>query len=116
MERAAGGNQVQAILVWLCSLRKVVDRRAMYLLGTRTGRLGDPRSLGACRDLASLLPQCVGKRKQRERAGHWRFPLGPGGGGGEAGSLVPSSVVPKPYAHSAMGTLDPGKQVSRWAF
>lgn len=42
------------------------------MLGTRTGRPEEP---GARRDLASLLPQCVGKRKQRERAGHCR----PGG-------------------------------------
>lgn len=39
-------NHVQAISVWLCSRRKVMDRKAMHLLGTRTGRLGGPRSLG----------------------------------------------------------------------
>lgn len=64
------------------------------LAGHKDREARRPKEPGACRDLASLLPQCVGKRKQRERAGHWRFPLGPGGGGGEAGSLVPSSVVP----------------------
>lgn len=37
-------------------------------------------------------------KEEAERKGWplpaWRFPLGPGGGGGEAGSLVPGSVVP----------------------
>lgn len=75
-------NQVQGILVpvgplWLHSLGCIRSRGA----GRQEGHVLDghkdreprrPEEPGACRDLASLPPCCVGKRKQKERAGHCR--------------------------------------------
>lgn len=61
--------------MWLCGLRCCRSwggdgQEGRVLAGHKDREAKRPEEPGTCRDLASLLPHCVGKRKQKERAGH----------------------------------------------